>query len=95
MAGMIDPALFDSLKSQMDEDIQVRDELSHIIQSFEREIAYAQGVLSRVHSTPRTQCEMVLIPNDRFLKLTSARSCVLAVRGGCRRRRDQERRQAR
>ena len=61
MEGMIDPALFDALKTSMEEDIKVRDELNRIIQSFEREIAYTQGVLSRVHSTPRAQCETPLI----------------------------------
>lgn len=57
MAGMIDPALFEHLKSRIEEDLKAREDLSQITQLLERDVAFAQGVLSRVHSTPRSQCE--------------------------------------
>ena len=56
MAGMIDPQLFEQLKAKIDEDTKARDDLSHIIQKLERDVSYAQGLLSRVHSTPRARC---------------------------------------
>ncbi|EOO02908.1 putative translin family protein [Phaeoacremonium minimum UCRPA7] len=55
MAGMIDPQLFEQLKAKIDEDTKARDDLSHIIQKLERDVSYAQGLLSRVHSTPRAR----------------------------------------
>lgn len=58
MAGtMIDPGIFAYLKAKMEEDIKTGDELKEITQSLERSVSYAQGVLSRVHSTPRSNCE--------------------------------------
>lgn len=56
MAGMIDPQLFEQLKTKIDEDTKARDDLSQIIQKLERDVSYAQGLLSRVHSTPRARC---------------------------------------
>lgn len=57
MAGMIDPQIFDHLKAKIDEDIQAREELNQILQELERNVSFAQGILSRVHSTPRSHCE--------------------------------------
>lgn len=57
MAGMIDPQIFEHLKAKIDEDTQARDELTQIIQKLERDVSYTQGLLSRVHSTPRAACE--------------------------------------
>ncbi|TPX10765.1 uncharacterized protein E0L32_008334 [Thyridium curvatum] len=54
MSGMIDAKLFEQLKAKIDEDIQVRDDLSQVVQKLERDVSYAQGILSRVHSTPRS-----------------------------------------
>jgi len=53
---MIDPQIFDQLKSKLEEETQVRRDLSLIVEELEREVSYAQGVLSRVHSTPRADC---------------------------------------
>lgn len=61
MSGMIDAKLFEQLKAKIDEDIQVRDDLSQVVQKLERDVSYAQGVLSRVHSTPRSSCECFLV----------------------------------
>ncbi|KAF3762888.1 Translin [Cryphonectria parasitica EP155] len=51
---MIDPQIFEHLKTKIDEDTQARDELTQIIQKLERDVSYTQGLLSRVHSTPRS-----------------------------------------
>ncbi|CAN8105694.1 unnamed protein product [Discula destructiva] len=53
MSGMIDPQIFEHLKEKIDEDTQAKDELTQIVQKLERDVAYTQGLLSRVHSTPR------------------------------------------
>lgn len=53
---MIDPKLFDELKSKLDEDTEVRRELGRIVEELEKDVSYALGVLSRVHSTPRDYC---------------------------------------
>lgn len=67
---LLDPAIFDFLKSKIDEDQQVRDELTQIIQRLERANSFAQGLLSRVHGTPRSQCEEYLWkPAFRFKRL--------------------------
>lgn len=54
MSGMIDPQIFEHLKSKIDEDTKARDDLNQIIQKLERDSSYTQGLLSRVHSTPRS-----------------------------------------
>jgi ferritin len=53
---LLDPAIFDFLKSRIEEDQQVRDDLTQIVQKLERATSHAQGLLSRVHGTPRSQC---------------------------------------
>jgi hypothetical protein len=54
---MIDPQIFDQLKSNLEEDTKVHKSLSEIIDQLETQIAYAQGLLSRIHGTPRAECE--------------------------------------
>lgn len=54
-ARLLDPAIFDFLKSTIEEDQKVRDDLTQIIQTLERATSHAQGLLSRVHGTPRAQ----------------------------------------
>ncbi|KAK3946026.1 Translin [Diplogelasinospora grovesii] len=52
---MIDPALFDQLKSKVEEDTLVRKELDQIIDELAQRVSYVQGVLSRIHGTPRSK----------------------------------------
>ncbi|KAK1770922.1 Translin [Phialemonium atrogriseum] len=52
---MIDPLIFDLLKSKLEEETKIRQDLSQIVEQLERHVSYAQGVLSRVHSTPRSE----------------------------------------
>ncbi|GFP57006.1 hypothetical protein ACSS6W_004444 [Trichoderma asperelloides] len=53
--SLLDPSIFASLESKLEEETQVRDTLSQIVQRLERAVATAQGLLSRVHSTPRSR----------------------------------------
>lgn len=53
---LLDPSIFDYLKSKLDEETEVRDTLSNIVQRLERAVSSAQALLSRVHSTPRARC---------------------------------------
>lgn len=53
---LFDPAIFDDLKSQIEEESRVRDVLAQIVQRLDRAVAVAQGLLSRVHSTQRSRC---------------------------------------
>lgn len=57
MSGMIDPQIFEHLKAKIDEETQAKDELNQIVQKLERDVSYTQGLLSRVHSTPRASCK--------------------------------------
>ncbi|EXM33191.1 hypothetical protein RAB80_002668 [Fusarium oxysporum f. sp. vasinfectum] len=50
---LLDPSIFSHLQEKLDEETAVRDNLTQIIQRLERAVATAQGLLSRVHSTPR------------------------------------------
>ncbi|TEA15008.1 Translin-1 [Colletotrichum sidae] len=50
---LLDPQIFEHLKNKIDEDQQVRDQMSQTVQKLDRAISYVQGLLSRVHATPR------------------------------------------
>ncbi|KAF4458760.1 hypothetical protein FALBO_14497 [Fusarium albosuccineum] len=52
---LLDPSLFSHLQEKLDEETRVRENLTQIIQRLERAVATAQGLLSRVHSTPRAR----------------------------------------
>ncbi|KAG6004967.1 hypothetical protein E4U21_000590 [Claviceps maximensis] len=52
---LLDPSIFISLESKIEEEARVRDTLTQIVQKLERTVASAQGLLSRVHSTPRAR----------------------------------------
>lgn len=56
---LLDPAIFAHLKDKLEEETQVRDTLTQIVQRLERAVAATQGLLSRVHSTPRARCEFL------------------------------------
>ncbi|KAL2263468.1 hypothetical protein VTK26DRAFT_6675 [Humicola hyalothermophila] len=57
---MIDPALFDQLKSKIEEDANIRKELDQILDDLNQHISFTQGVLSRVHATPRSKYAALL-----------------------------------
>ncbi|KHN96535.1 Translin family protein [Metarhizium album ARSEF 1941] len=54
-SSLLDPSIFSHLESKLEEETQVRDSLTQIVQKLERSVASAQGLLSRVHSTPRSR----------------------------------------
>ncbi|KAK5992232.1 Translin [Cladobotryum mycophilum] len=54
-SSLLDPSIFSYLESKIEEESKVRDTLSQIVQRLERAVATAQGLLSRVHSTPRAR----------------------------------------
>ncbi|OAA39458.1 Translin family protein [Metarhizium rileyi] len=53
--SLLDPSIFSYLESKLEEETQVRDTLTQIVQKLERTVASAQGLLSRVHATPRSR----------------------------------------
>lgn len=54
---LLDPQIFEHLKNRIEEDQQVRDEISQTVQKLDRVVSYVQGLLSRVHATRRERCE--------------------------------------
>lgn len=60
MSAMIDPQIFEHLKTKIDEETQTKDELNQMVQTLERHVSYTQGLLSRVHSTPRSSYSSLL-----------------------------------
>ena len=46
-APLLDPSIFANLESRIEEETQVRDTLTQIVQRLERAVASAQGLLSR------------------------------------------------
>ncbi len=56
--ALIDPALFEQLKSKIEQDTAIKKELDRIIDDLTQHVSYTQGVLSRIHSTPRSKCEV-------------------------------------
>lgn len=68
MSGMIDPQIFEHLKSKIDEDTKARDDLNGITQKLERDVSYTQGLLSRVHSTPRSHYPALLSQVETAIK---------------------------
>ncbi|KAG7288698.1 hypothetical protein NEMBOFW57_005054 [Staphylotrichum longicolle] len=57
---MIDPALFDQLKSKIEEDSSIRKELDQILDDLNQHVSFTQGLQSRIHSTPRTKYATLL-----------------------------------
>lgn len=53
---MIDPTLFDQLKSKIEEDTNIRKELDQILDDLNQQVSFTQGLQSRIHSTPRSKC---------------------------------------
>lgn len=70
---LLDPSIFAFLEARVEEETQVRDRLGQVVQRLERAVAAAQGLLSRVHSTPRARCAWS--PPDYFFYLIFFVSC--------------------
>ncbi|KEY72086.1 hypothetical protein S7711_00102 [Stachybotrys chartarum IBT 7711] len=52
---LLDPSIFAFLQDKLNEETEIRDTLTQIIQRLERAVSSAQALLSRVHSTPRAR----------------------------------------
>ncbi|QKX63067.1 uncharacterized protein TRUGW13939_10235 [Talaromyces rugulosus] len=57
---MIDPVIFESLQTKIDEESVVIDELHEIVQTLARKGRTTQAILSRAHSTPAKDLKPVL-----------------------------------
>jgi hypothetical protein len=57
---LILPQVFDDLKSKIEEETEVRQNLGKLSDEVEKQNAYALGLLSRIHSLPRAQCKWPL-----------------------------------
>ncbi|KAL7796029.1 Translin [Trichoderma ceciliae] len=66
--SLLDPSIFSSLEAKLEEETQVRDTLSQIVQRLERAVATAQGLLSRVHSTPRSRYPALVAQVEAAIK---------------------------
>ncbi|KAI6368373.1 hypothetical protein MCOR25_004670 [Pyricularia grisea] len=62
MAQMIPQAVLDQLKAQIDQDSKTKEALGDITEKLEREVAYSQGVISRVHATRVADYAAALLP---------------------------------
>ncbi|KAI4239634.1 MAG: hypothetical protein LQ349_000244 [Xanthoria aureola] len=60
--GMIDPAIFEQLQANIDDDSQFRDEVRNILQKRERQGRMTSSVLSRAHSVPAAELKEALKP---------------------------------
>ena len=65
---MVDPKIFEALKSRIEEDMAVRENITQIVQQLEREVAVAQGLLTRIHSTPTSRREIILDASPPHLR---------------------------
>lgn len=54
---MIDPSIFEYLKTHGEQELEVSETLSRIVSSLNRHVAIAQGHLSRIHATPNANRE--------------------------------------
>ncbi|PSS20387.1 hypothetical protein M430DRAFT_100859 [Amorphotheca resinae ATCC 22711] len=66
--GMIDPRIFESLQSKIDEDAEVRDQIREVLQSLDRQGRTAQSILSRAHSTPAAHLQAVIQSAEAAIK---------------------------
>jgi len=65
---MVDPRIFESLQTKIDEDSEVRDQIKVITQTLERQGRTAQAILSRAHSTPAAQLGPVIEGAETSIK---------------------------
>ncbi|KAK4203240.1 Translin [Triangularia verruculosa] len=68
MPPMIDPTLFDQIKSKIEEDTAVRKELEQIVDELHQHVSFTQGLLSKIHSTPRSKYPTLLPQVEEGIK---------------------------
>jgi hypothetical protein len=57
---MIAPEIFENLKANIEDDAKVREDLTQIVQKLDKAVSYTQGLLSQIHSTRRSECNLPL-----------------------------------
>ncbi|KAK5657341.1 hypothetical protein OQA88_3406 [Cercophora sp. LCS_1] len=67
-APMIDPELFDQLRAKIEHDTVIRKELDKIVDDLSQAVSYTQGLLSRIHSTPRSKYSTLLPQIEEGIK---------------------------
>ncbi|KAL6864070.1 Translin [Trichoderma novae-zelandiae] len=65
---LLDPSIFASLEAKLEEETQIRDAIAQLVQRLERSVATAQGLLSRVHSTPRSRYPQLVAQVESAVK---------------------------
>ncbi|KAM3527492.1 hypothetical protein NHJ13051_002906 [Beauveria bassiana] len=66
--SLLDPSIFSSLESKLEEEARIRDALSQILQRLERSVGAAQGLLTKVHSTPRASYPQLVTQLEAAVK---------------------------
>ncbi|KAK4177689.1 Translin [Triangularia setosa] len=79
MPPMIDPSLFDQIKSKIEEDTTVRKELEQIVDELHQHVSFTQGLLSRIHSTPRSKYPTLLPQVEESIKSQVATVSKLSI----------------
>ncbi|TQV95248.1 hypothetical protein V2A60_009706 [Cordyceps javanica] len=67
-SSLLDPSIFSSLESKLEEETQIRDALTQILQRLERSVGAAQGLLTKVHSTPRASYPQLVTQLEAAVK---------------------------
>ncbi|KAK3898753.1 Translin [Staphylotrichum tortipilum] len=65
---MIDPALFDQIKTQIEQDTVIRKQLDQILDDLNQQVSFTQGLLTRIHSTPRSKYAPLLSQLEAGIK---------------------------
>ncbi|KAK8147263.1 hypothetical protein MY1884_003178 [Beauveria asiatica] len=66
--SLLDPSIFSSLESKLEEETRIRDALTLILQRLERSVGAAQGLLTKVHSTPRASYPQLVTQLEAAVK---------------------------
>ncbi|KGQ04166.1 hypothetical protein BB8028_0004g09000 [Beauveria bassiana] len=66
--SLLDPSIFSSLESKLEEETRIRDALTQILQRLERSVGAAQGLLTKVHSTPRASYPQLVTQLESAVK---------------------------
>ena len=64
--SMVDPRIFESLQTKIDEDAEARDQIRAILQTLERQDRTTQSILSRAHSTPAAHRNLFKTPHELY-----------------------------
>ncbi|KAM7216296.1 Translin [Rhypophila decipiens] len=76
---LIDPELFSQLKAKIEADSLVKKDLDQIVDDLNQHVAYTQGVLSRIHSTPRSKYPELFVQIEDGIKKQIEAVAKLAV----------------